>query len=566
LALNTKEGSQNSLTRPGDRAEENLPKPTPDSNVSSPSDQELQRLLYESLPGQAEEENRREEIGATQQERARSNLWWESLFEAAPVGYFLLNQDGLILSANLAGARLLGTEISFLLNKSFSGFVADDDHAEYDNHFRKVFETRSGQTCQLRLLGVDRVQVDAQLHSMFLEDGNDGLCRCRIAVVDIRDRMRSKILVSQLQRMKDEADMAQGIALNLNNLLQIVMGGVHMALLDLEVGDLSEIKSNLEEILQNAESVRRLQSFVHVSHRDHPSENKVVDLSDIVKHASMIARPWWKTIPEKDGLTVNLNLDLKKGCFVNGKESELFEVAVNLIKNAAEAMPQGGDIRLRTFVKEERVVLEIEDTGTGIAEEHLKRVFEPFWSTKGIRGTGMGLAVSSSIVSQHGGTITVDSKKSGGATFTVRLPLVGELPSDKASEKKAFERQLTVLVIDDIAPVADLVGTTLKRSGHVAITALSGTEGITRFKEHDIDVVICDLVMPEMNGWEVGRAIKDICAKNGVPKTPFILLSGWAGDVLEKEKISDSGVDAIMGKPLQVSKFAEVIQDIFGEA
>ena len=288
------------------------------------------------------------------------------------------------------------------------------------------------------------------------------------------------------------------------------------------------------------------------------------DLSETVKQTAEMTKPFWKTGPDKEGIRVALNLELTERCFVNAKESEITEVLVNLVKNAAEALPTGGEIRIKTFFEGDQVILQVIDNGVGIKREHLKKVFEPFWSTKGVStGTGMGLAVSHGIISRHGGAISVESEEGKGATFTVTLPLAKEpQEAPMPSGAEILRSKLNILVIDDMALIVMHLEGILTKHQQTVFSAMSGEEALEIFRNNKIDMVICDLSMPGMNGWEVGKAIRAICRERGLPKTPFILLTGWGGQELEQEKIIESAVDAIVEKPIDNRKLMATVKKV----
>ncbi len=201
----------------------------------------------------------------------------------------------------------------------------------------------------------------------------------------------------------------------------------------------------------------------------------------------------------------------------------VFEALVNLVKNSAEALPQGGGIEIKTRKEANEVVITVRDTGTGIAEEDLPRVFQPFWSSKGVGiGKGMGLAVTHGLVQRNGGGISVQSKVGVGTTFTIRLPLAHE-PVRKVEEpaKRPAEGNLNILVIDDDLNIASLLETICAKAGHTVLGALSGKEGLVIFDKEPVDLVFCDLGMPGMNGWDVGKAIRSICQERGITKPPL---------------------------------------------
>ena len=427
----------------------------------------------------------------------------------------------------------------------------DDVRRAKSNEFRpRIFAVR----CR------DGTEKTVNFIAMSLPSGEE-----MVTCEDITERSRAEELAVRTERLKAIGDLAGGVAHNFNNLLQMVMGGIDLALIDLEMGNLSEAKRSLEQLLQvsrsGAATVRRLQTFAQVSGKIQPAEAEVFDLSEIVKQTAEITKPFWKTGADKEGIRVVLNLELAESCFVNAKESEITEVLVNLIKNATEALQTGGEIRIKTFIEEDEVILQVIDNGAGIKKEHFNKVFEPFWSTKEVTtGIGMGLAVSHGIISRHGGSISVESEEGKCTIFTVTLPSVKQpqqVPMPSGGE--ILRAKLNILVIDDMAIIVMNLEGILTKHQQTVFSATSGEEALQIFRNNKIDMVICDLGMPGMNGWEVGKAIRANCRERGLPKTPFILLTGWGAQELEQEKIVESAVDAIVEKPIDNSRLMAVV-------
>lgn len=383
---------------------------------------------------------------------------------------------------------------------------------------------------------------------------------------DITDKLRAETLMLQTERLKAVADMAGAVAHNFNNLLQVVMGGAQLGLAHLENGNLQQIKPGLEQIIKSsrlgAETVQRLQEFARVRTESTASDGEIFDLAHTVRRAVDMSEPWWKTNPEREGINVSLSLDLTEGCFVRGREDELFEVTVNLIKNAAEALPNGGVIRVGTAVNDGVVVLQVEDDGIGIPEADVGKVFEPFWTSKGFRGTGLGLSSSYGIVYRHRGEIAVESSQGGGTCFTIRLPEEPQsIPAREVAEG-ALDLDLRILLVDDMQPVLTMLEDGLTEFGQTVHAASSGRDALKIFQEEPIDLVICDLGMEGMNGWQVGEAIRDICRQGCVPKTPFILLTGWGGQLGGDDKLAKSGVDKVVSKPISINNLLEAARDL----
>ncbi len=384
---------------------------------------------------------------------------------------------------------------------------------------------------------------------------------------DVTDRKKTNELLLQTERIKAVGEMAGAVAHNFNNLLQIVLSGAQLAHVHLELGNYHQIKPRLDQIVESsrlgAQTIRRLQEFARVRSHESHLDWQVFDLSNTLRQAAEMSRPLWKTNPELKGITISLALQLEPDCIVRGKENEFFEVAINLMKNAAEALPNGGEIKVSSRVQDSSVFVQVMDDGIGIPESSLNKVFQPFWTTKGIQGTGMGLSSCYGIVTRHGGSISVDSKAGSGAVFTIELPRVAKiLIEQESSLEDHLASCLTILLVDDMEPVVSMLESGLTEYGQTVYSATCGRDALKIFEELPVDVVVCDLGMEGMNGWEVSQAISQICAKRNIPKTPFILLSGWGSQITEDEQVAQSGVDKVLAKPIMVPKLLETLRDL----
>ncbi len=384
---------------------------------------------------------------------------------------------------------------------------------------------------------------------------------------DITERKRLEAMLVRNERLRAVSDLATGVAHNFNNLLQIVVGRAQLAALDMEMGEMDSLGNHIQQILDSArfgsETVKRLQSFARLRTDAKPSEAAVVDLAATVEQAVEMTRIWWQTIPEQNGIRINLISSPGKHCRVKGSENELFEVAVNLIRNAAEALKQDGEIRVETSRDEDDVCLVVSDTGEGIPKDMHGKIFEPFFTTKGYQRSGMGLAGAYGVVTSHGGTLTVTSLPDSGATFTIRLPAAEEafIETETVTGRIAG-LGLRILVIDDMEPVTTMLEEALKEYGQNVQTALSGPEGVQLFEEGTVDLVICDLGMPGMSGREVADRIREICETRGITKVPFILLTGWGGQSREITDLPGVGVDRVVEKPVDVARLMDVISEL----
>jgi CheY-like chemotaxis protein len=284
-----------------------------------------------------------------------------------------------------------------------------------------------------------------------------------------------------------------------------------------------------------------------------------------VQKALDMSETWWKSMPERQGFEVILTKDLMSDCFVQGEENELLEVVINLVKNAVEAMPQGGEIIVRASCEGKNALLTVEDNGVGIPEPDLGRIFEPFFTTKGVHGTGMGLASAYGIILRHGGQISAHRREGGGTRFSVRIPLAGDIREAKPKVRADVPQRLRVLVIDDQEPIVAMLEQLFARRGHTVLTALSGQEGLNIFEHFPVDVVISDLSMPSMTGWQVGKAIKDLCLERGIPRPLFLILTGWGNRPEDSDLGVEAGIDGILEKPVNFERLMGKIRELFHE-
>jgi CheY-like chemotaxis protein len=239
-----------------------------------------------------------------------------------------------------------------------------------------------------------------------------------------------------------------------------------------------------------------------------------------------------------------MHLELAARQPVAGNASELREVFTNLVLNAVDAMPWGGDLFIHTDDAEGAVRVTFRDTGVGMDEETRSRVFDPFFTTKEVQGTGLGLSVAYGIVTRHRGRIEVQSERGIGTEFVITLP-AGLAPASREPQPVGHGpiAPHSVLVVDDEEPVLDVLAEMLNALGQEVHVAVGGEAGIAAFDRLRPQIVFSDLGMPEVNGWDVALHIR-----SQRPGTALVLVSGW-GFQLEEETAMARGVDVILTKP-----------------
>jgi two-component system cell cycle sensor histidine kinase/response regulator CckA len=206
-------------------------------------------------------------------------------------------------------------------------------------------------------------------------------------------------------------------------------------------------------------------------------------------------------------------------------------------------------------------VVTVQDTGVGMSPETARRVFEPFFTTKGPQGSGLGLAVVWGIVTRHGGTVEVASRPEDGTTFTVRLPGARSAPAPPAGSPPARPaRPARVLVVDDEAGVRAVLRELLGGEGYTVVDAPDGPSGLVLCETEPVDVVLSDVSMPGMSGWEVAEA----CHAR-FPDLPVGLITGW-GDRLDPAQLARHGVRFVVAKPFQAAEVLHRVGDALADS
>ncbi|HEY6394013.1 MAG TPA: ATP-binding protein, partial [Candidatus Binataceae bacterium] len=234
--------------------------------------------------------------------------------------------------------------------------------------------------------------------------------------------------------------------------------------------------------------------------------------------------------------------------------AELRHVLVNLIFNARDAMPQGGTITITGAVENGAVVVRVVDSGIGIPAENLNRVFEPFFTTKGGRGTGLGLSMAYGVMTRLGGSIAASNRPEGGAVFTLTFPLYrAESRDTQVSKGAKLDPGRRVLVIDDDPDNLSGMGQLLELRNYQVDCCLTGREALDKMRiGRRYDLILCDIGMPDMDGWEVARQILAID-----PEANIYMLSGWAKQIPQKDERRKL-VKEILAKPIDASLFDSI--------
>jgi len=345
-------------------------------------------------------------------------------------------------------------------------------------------------------------------------------------------------------------EMASGIAHHLNNLLAVILGRIQLLRAKVQEPEIHRVLEIVERTtLDGAEVVRRVQEF---SRAQPVAEAVPVDLNQLAQDVLELARSLWQARAQVRGIQIEAVLEPGQIPAVAGDPAALREVFMNLLFNAVDALPRGGQITVKTWASDQRVHCSVADTGVGMSEEVEQRALEPFFTTKGPRSTGLGLSVTYGIIKRHGGELSIESIPGHGTTVTISLPFAAMAAPD-AIPAAPLARPMKILVIDDEPEVREMLVEILASQGHLVSQAASGAEGLSMFQVDRHDLVFTDLVMPGMNGWWVAGAIKTLS-----PETPVILVTGWRDQKMLASPAARH-VDSILFKPFQTTQVATVV-------
>jgi two-component system cell cycle sensor histidine kinase/response regulator CckA len=558
------------------RAEDFLKK-NPAAIQSTPA-ADIQKLVEELQIHQVELEMQNEELRRAQLEMADARDRYADLYDFAPVGYFTISEKGLILEANLTGAKMLGLERGRLIGRPFSRFVAQDAQDNFYLYRKKIFETGIRQTFELILKKADGSIFSAHMESIPVkETGADGSV-IRTTIIDITRRRQAEEEKTELQfqlqhsqKMEAVGTLAGGIAHDFNNLLQAIQGFAEILLFDKRKSDdgYHELKQISHAAKRGAELTRQLLTFSHKIE----SKLRPVDMNDLVERTKSLLE---RTLPRMIAIKLRLT---PENMVVNADSAQIEQILINLAVNAKDAMPDGGELTIRTesnwlheaycrvqpLLKPGKyVLLTVSDSGCGMDQETLKHIFDPFYTTKGLaEGTGLGLAIVYGIVKSHGGHIECVSALGMSTSFKIYFPALDQQrpTAATAKEDRPGGGSETILLVDDEEIIRDVGEATLVRFGYTVLTAVDGDMAVELYRREQerIDLVILDLIMPKMSG---KRCLEALIRIN--PKVKVVVASGFS-KTDSRADVINAGAKGFIGKPYEVNKLLRAVREVLDE-
>ncbi|MCK5116180.1 MAG: PAS domain S-box protein [Candidatus Aegiribacteria sp.] len=484
----------------------------------------------------------------------------------------IVYKDGIIIFVNDTAKRVTGYLEEEFYGSNILDFISTDFKPvmlEYMND--RIAGKNSPSLYDIEILRKDGDIIPAEISVSTIQFEGE---QAHLAI--LRDLSNRHALEGQLrnaQKMEAVGQLAGGVAHDFNNILQVINGYTELAQTSLEEGN--PVKEMLQQVEQAGERANSLVSQLLTFSRNQQVVTRVLDLNEIItEHISLLQRVIGEDI-ELEFLASSETI------YINGDQEMIGQILLNIFLNARDAMPDGGKILVKTkraFLDREfckanssndqgyYAMLSISDTGCGMDKGTLSRIFEPFFSTKGITaGTGLGLSTVYGIVSQHDGIITAKSKPENGSIFQIYLPLVKKeaiieelLPEHEIT----LETSRTIVITEDDESVRNLVSDVLSDAGHEVITAVNGEDAVILLNDSpdSVDLVILDVIMPVLGGYEAADRIREIR-----PDIPLIFCSG-SKEVQNQEDTSKRPERSrFLSKPYSMAQLLSAINELFAE-
>ena len=482
----------------------------------------------------------------------KSEKKYRSIVDNALVGVYKSNINGDIIYANHALSNMFGYVTP---EEMMSGSIMQiyKNKEDRDSLVTKLEALGGIDEFECECVKKDGSGVDIILTATLEDNIISGM------MINITSRKRMEKILIQSEKLRAMGVMAAGIAHDFNNVLAIINGYTQLLEGSCEGNEelLNGFRAINKAVEDGSETVRRLSEFTRMekSTAKHVSVNMV----EVVEQSINFSKPKWKDVAQASGATYEIDTEgLTSVRDVLGNPAELREIVINLINNAIDAMSGGGRITFRTWEKGHSIFMSMADNGCGMSKEVQSKIFDPFYTTKGVEGSGLGMSVSYGIVGKHGGSIDVISQVGKGTVFTIELPIATETIFPETPVEPVIDIEAAkyhILVVDDVKEISDLLYVFLTRQGYNVDSVQSGDEAIKKLEKECYDLVICDLGMPQVSGWDV---IKVADSLENKPKIG--LITGWA-DMLDSLNKDDMGVDFIVSKPIKYKQLSTIIKE-----
>jgi len=496
------------------------------------------------------------------------------LVENSPDGVFIL-LDGQLVYMNQAAQLMFGVDLPKGASIPVTQVLDPSEHE------------RAARNVALRISGVlrgatsykgrraDGSVFPIEVHAVPLElRGRRGL---HGIIRDITTRRVMEEQLEQLERSTVVTRLAAGIAHDFNNLLAVIQSNAEVAERSAtDPGVQASVKRIHLAVQRGTEKVRQIQQMAKTVRDGDP--HRAMYVNPIVEDVLELTRARWRDEAESLGIQYEVQWEPGLPPPVVGSRGDLQAALVAVVFNALESMEDGGTLTIRTGKDAAgEVLITVGDTGEGIPGLELSQLVDPFFTTRTDRQMGLGLQLVSGVLERHGGQLEIDSTPGTGTTVALLLPkadhgptepppppktnllLRSSSPSVPEPDRPRTRGGRSVLLIDDQADLVQVVRTILEIRGYSVDTALNGRDGVALAEATKYSIVLTDLGMPDISGWEVAR-----CVREAQPGTPVILMTGWAAEI-DDEKLAENQIQELLPKPFRSEQLLALMDRVLGE-
>ncbi len=513
-----------------------------------------------------------------------SGLNINSFVELSPIAIIRLSTTGEIIEANAAFRKMMQGQLPVNRNIRLIEFIEPDDRIKFESTLNHLIKGEEVPPLSMTLhLPNGGVLIVYCYISFVKPEGHDPVLFMHM--IDQTEQKNLEMRFSHSQKMQAVGQLAGGVAHDFNNLLTAMIGFCDLLLMRHPAGEPSF--ADIMQIKQNANRAANLVRQLLAFSRRQTLQPKNLDLTDVLAELSNLIR---RLIGENIQMKMQHGRDIG---LVRADQGQLEQVIINLAVNARDAMKDGGILTIRTsdvsikgpeslprgviaptedevITPGEYVLVEAEDTGTGIRPEIVKSIFEPFFSTKEVgSGTGLGLSTCYGIIKQSGGFVYVRTDLGMGTTFLIYFKRIAETVTSKSIEEVAEEKQptdltgaATILLVEDETPVRIFAARALRNKGYEVLEADSGESAIDVFKAHDgaLNIIISDVVMPGMNGPKMITTLHEQFADK-MKAVKVVFISGYAEDAFVDTYGSERAFN-FLPKPFTLKQLASKVKEV----
>jgi two-component system cell cycle sensor histidine kinase/response regulator CckA len=493
----------------------------------------------------------------------QSRVWLDN----SPVCTKVVDLDFNLQYMSAAGIKALKIDdVTKLYGKPYPfDFFPESTKRGMTKNLKKVKETGETITGEAPVCDIEGNELWFQATLVPVKDDEGRIDFIIIVSVDINERKKMEEALLQSEKLKSIGIITAGISHEFNNMLAIISGNIQLLEDACEgQGELTDVLCTISKAVDDgAEISRNMLKFTKTRQGQDTEEFVTSDIRDLIIQSVEFTMPRWRNMAQAKGINYQIDKEgMKEVPPIICNPTEIREVFINVINNALDAMPEGGSVSFSTWDRDENVLVSITDTGEGMSEDVKKHIFDPFFSTKTPLGTGLGLSTAYGIVANHSGKIYVESELGTGSIFTLQFPSNINTISPIATPKPEQElevKNFRILVVDDEEAICNILVRYLSKSGNKVESVDNGATALKLLNSEHFDLVLCDLAMPNVFGYDVIKAINCLATR---PKIGII--TGWEGnlDLLEEY---DKKVDFVIKKPFDLPVLSRLINDAFGK-